>query len=172
MELLILGAATSSIPTAFGTGLVLLGSFLVLLFALSYFVWEPVKKVMDDREKLIHDDIESAEIAKREAEALRKKNEEILSQTQAEVSEMFEKSREEAKVQQQSIIDEATINAKRLMSDAQKDIEQEKEKAVREINDQVAELSVLIAQKVIEKELSPQDQKDLIDKYLQEAGDR
>lgn len=127
---------------------------------------------MDDREKLIHDDIESAEIAKREAEALRKKNEEILSQTQAEVSEMFEKSREEAKVQQQSIIDEATINAKRLMSDAQKDIEQEKEKAVREINDQVAELSVLIAQKVIEKELSPQDQQDLIDKYLQEAGDR
>lgn len=172
MELLILGAAPSSIPTAFGTGLVLLGSFLVLLFALSYFVWEPVKKVMDDREKLIHDDIESAEIAKREAEALRKKNEEILSQTQAEVSEMFEKSREEAKVQQQSIIDEATMNAKRLMSDAQKDIEQEKEKAVREINDQVAELSVLIAQKVIEKELSPQDQKDLIDKYLQEAGDR
>lgn len=172
MELLILGAAPSSIPTAFGTGFVLLVSFLVLLFALSYFVWEPVKKVMDDREQLIHDDIQSAENAKRDAEELRKKNEEILSNTQAEISEMFEKSREEAKKQQQSIIDEATINAKRLMSDAEKDIEQEKKKAVREINDQVADLSVLIAQKVIQKELSPQDQKDLIDKYLQEAGDK
>ena len=172
MELLILGAEPSSIPTAFATGLVLLVSFLVLLFALSYFVWEPVKKVMDDREQLIHDDIQSAENAKRDAEELRKKNEEILSNTQAEISEMFEKSREEAKKQQQSIIDEATINAKRLMSDAEKDIEQEKKKAVREINDQVADLSVLIAQKVIQKELSPQDQKDLIDKYLQEAGDK
>src|SRR5699024_7434586 len=120
--------------------------------ALSYFVWEPVKKVMDDREQLIHDDIQSAENAKRDEEELRKKNEEIISNTQAEISEMFEKSREEAKKQQQSIIYEATINAKRLMSDAEKDIEQEKKKAVREINDQVADLSVLIAQKVIRSE--------------------
>ena len=49
MELLILGAAGETMGTAVGTSLVLLASFLTLLAVLSYYVWKPVKKIMDDR---------------------------------------------------------------------------------------------------------------------------
>lgn len=172
MDLIILGAAGETMATAFGTSLVLLVSFLVLLGALSYFVWSPVKKIMDDREKVIHDDIENAEHSKKDAARLRDENEALLKQTQSEISEMFENSRKQANAEQDLIIKEANERASQLIVEAKEDIEREKERAMREINDQVADLSVLIAEKVIQKELTSNDQEDLVKKYLQEAGDR
>ncbi|CAD2072116.1 F0F1 ATP synthase subunit B [Phocicoccus pinnipedialis] len=172
MDLIILGAAGETMATAFGTSLVLLVSFLVLLGALSYFVWNPVKKIMDDREKVIHDDIQNAENSKKDAARLRDENEALLKQTQSEISEMFENSRKQANAEQELIIKEANARASHLITEAKADIEREKERAMREINDQVADLSVLIAEKVIQKELTATDQQELVKKYLQEAGDR
>lgn len=60
MEFLILGA-TDTVPAAIGNSLIQLLTFLVLLGALSYFVWKPLKKVMDEREQLIHSEIDDAE---------------------------------------------------------------------------------------------------------------
>jgi F-type H+-transporting ATPase subunit b len=58
------------------------------------------------------------------------------------------------------------------MANAKADVEREKEKAIAEINDQVAELSILIAEKMISKEIDHQDQQQLVKQYLQEAGDK
>lgn len=172
MDLIILGAAGETMATAFGTSLVLLVSFLVLLGALSYFVWNPVKKIMDDREQAIHDDIQNAEDSKKDASRLRDENEALLKQTQSEISEMFENSRKQANAEQELIIKEANDRASQMITEAKADIEREKERAMREINDQVADLSVLIAEKLIQKELTATDQQELVKKYLQEAGDR
>ena len=172
MELLILGAAGETMGTAVGTSLVLLASFLTLLAVLSYYVWKPVKKVMDDREQLIHDDIDFAENRKLEAERLKEENDALLKSTQAEISELMENAKSQAKKEQESIIRDAEARSSQLMTEAKTDIEREKEKAVRDINDQVAELSVLIAEKMIRKELNSEDQKNLVANYLQEAGDK
>lgn len=172
MELLILGAAGESMGTAVGTSIVLLASFIVLLLVLSYYVWKPVKKIMDDREQLIHDDIDSAEQRKAEAERLKTENEALLKQTQAEISELMENAKGQAKKEQEAIITDAQTRASQMIQEAKVDIEREKEQAVRDINDQVAELSVLIAEKMIVKELNVEDQKSLVSKYLQEAGDK
>lgn len=172
MELLILGAAGESMGTAVGTSIVLLASFIVLLLVLSYYVWKPVKKIMDDREQLIHDDIDSAEQRKAEAERLKAENEALLKQTQTEISELMENAKGQAKKEQEAIITDAQTRASQMIQEAKVDIEREKEQAVRDINDQVAELSVLIAEKMIVKELNVEDQKSLVSKYLQEAGDK
>lgn len=59
-----------------------------------------------------------------------------------------------------------------MLETAQSEIKSEKERALAEINNQVSELSVLIASKVLRKEISEQDQKDLIEKYIKEVGDK
>jgi len=172
VELLILGAAGETMGTAVGTSLVLLASFLTLLAVLSYYVWKPVKKIMDDREQLIHDDIDYAEERKVEAERLKEENEALLKSTQAEISELMENAKGQAKREQEMIIKDAEARSSQMINDAQADIEREKEKAIRDINDQVAEISVLIAEKMIRKELNSEDQKSLVAEYLQEAGDK
>ena len=172
MELLILGAAGETMGTAVGTSLVLLASFLTLLAVLSYYVWKPVKKIMDDREQLIHDDIDYAEERKVEAERLKEENEALLKSTQAEISELMENAKGQAKREQEMIIKDAEARSSQMINDAQTDIEREKEKAISDINDQVAEISVLIAEKMIRKELNSEDQKSLVAEYLQEAGDK
>lgn len=172
MEFLIIGAATETIGSSIGSSLVLLLSFLLLLAALSYFVWNPIKKVMDNREQLIHDEINDAEERKAEAVRLKEENEEVLKETQAEVSTMIENAQEQAKKEQEAIIHDANTRANQLIKDAKADVESEKEKAVRDINTQVSELSVLIAEKMITKEIDQEDQEELVTKYLQEAGDK
>ena len=157
MELLILGAAGETMGTAIGTSLVLLVSFLTLLLVLSYFVWKPVKKIMDDREQIIHDDIDSAEQRRVEAERLKEENEALLKQTQSEISELMENAKGQAKREQESIINDAQTRASQMIQEAKGDIEREKEQAIRDINDQVAELSVLIAEKMIVKEINKDD---------------
>lgn len=172
MDFLILGAAADTMGSAIGTSIVLLASFLVLLIALSYFVWKPVKKVMDDREQFIHDEINDAEKRKEESIKVKEENEELLKKTQSEISEMMDNAKEQAKQEQEAIIHDANTRANQLIKDAKADVESEKEKAVRDINDQVAELSVLIAEKMISKEISQKDQEELVTKYIQEAGDK
>jgi F-type H+-transporting ATPase subunit b len=70
------------------------------------------------------------------------------------------------------IIAVARTEADRIKESAKLEIEQQKEKAVAAIREQVAHLSVLIASKVIEKELNAADQDKLINDYIQEAGDK
>ncbi|MFD2830680.1 F0F1 ATP synthase subunit B [Corticicoccus populi] len=171
MDFLILGAA-DTMGSAIGTSIVLLASFLILLLALSYFVWKPVKKIMDDREQFIHDEISDAEKRKEESIRVQEENEALLKKTQSEISEMMENAKGQAKKEQEAIIHDANTRANQLIKDAKADVESEKEKAVREINDQVAELSVLIARKMISKEISEKEQKELVTKYIQEAGDK
>ncbi|GAA3715505.1 F0F1 ATP synthase subunit B [Salinicoccus jeotgali] len=169
MEFLILGA-TETIPSAIGSSLVQLVTFLVLLGALSYFVWKPLKKVMDEREQLIHSEIDEAEQRRMDAVKLKEENEAVLRETQTEISAMMDNAKNQAKKEQEAIIHDANTRANQMMETAKADIEREKEKAIRDINDQVGEISVLIAEKMIAKEINQDDQKDLVERYLQEAG--
>lgn len=171
MNFLILGAA-DTMGSAIGSSIVLLVSFLLLLVVLSYFVWKPVKKIMDDREQFIHDEVSDAEQRREEAIKVQEENDALLKKTQTEISEMMDNAKDQAKKEQEAIIHDANTRANQLIKDAKADVENEKEKAVRDINDQVAELSVLIARKMISKEISQKEQEELVTKYIQEAGDK
>lgn len=171
MEFLILGN-TGDVGVAIGSSVVLLVSFLILLGALSYFVWKPLKKVMDDRENLIHSEIDDAEQRRIEAQRLQEENEALVKQTQADVAAIMEDAKNQATREQEAIVHDANTRANQLMENAKADVEREKEKAILEINDQVADLSILIAEKMISKEMDQKDQQELVQKYLQEAGDK
>ena len=155
-----------------GTTLVTLATFVILLALLKKFAWGPLKEVMDKRERDINKDIDDAEQAKINAQKLEEENRKTLKETQDEVQRILDDAKVQARKQHEEIIHEANVRANGMIETAQSEINSQKERALADINNQVSELSVLIASKVLRKEISEQDQKDLVEKYLKEAGDK
>lgn len=166
----VLGTAGGGVE--WGTVIVTVITFAILLALLKKFAWGPLKEVMDKRERDINRDIDEAEEAKLNAQKLEEENKKTLKQTQDEVQRILEDARVQARKQHEEIIHEANIRANGMIETAQSEINSEKERVLADINNQVSELSVLIASKVLQKEISEQDQKELVDKYLKEAGDK
>ncbi|MCE4957594.1 F0F1 ATP synthase subunit B [Macrococcoides caseolyticum] len=174
LNFLILGETAHAAPQGvqWGTALYTLALFIILLLLLSKFAWGPLKKIMDERQEGINNDLDSARKQNEDAKRYAEENRALLAKTQNEVSIIMEDAKAQAKSQQEAIIHEANTRANKIVSDAQAEIENEKQRAIADINDRVAELSVLIAQKVINKEINVQDQKQLVQQFIQEAGDK
>ncbi|MGF2096882.1 F0F1 ATP synthase subunit B [Mammaliicoccus lentus] len=169
-NVLVLGATGSGVE--WGTALFTLITFLILLALLKKYAWGPLKSIMDEREETINKDIDDAQAAKVNAKKLEEENRDILKKTQEEVQTILDDAKHQAKVQQEQIISDANVKANGLIQSAQAEIQQEKQRAIADINNRVSELSVLIASKVINKEISEQGQKELVEKYIKEAGEK
>ncbi len=145
--------------------------FLVLLLLLKKFAWGPVVNMMQKREEYVANEIEIAEKNRKEAEEAAGKAQAELNQVKQEAQKMFEDAKVAGAKQEQEIIETARKEAERIKKQAQQEIQNEKEQALQALQDQVASLSVLIASKVIEKELNEKDQERLINDYLKEVGE-
>jgi F-type H+-transporting ATPase subunit b len=145
--------------------------FLVLLFVLSKYAWKPVMKSLREREHRIEDALNQAEQAREEMKQLKFSNEELLKQAKEERDNILK----EARKVRESIIEEArekaNSEATRIIDNARESIQYEKLAAITELKNQIAILSIEIAEKVIGQELSKDDrQKQLIDKMLGEVN--
>ncbi|MFD1036853.1 F0F1 ATP synthase subunit B [Virgibacillus byunsanensis] len=145
--------------------------FVILLVLLRKFAWGPVIGMMQKREEYVAGEIEAAEKSRAEAEKASKEATEQLKQTKQEAQQIIEDAKSAGSNQEKSIIENAHQEADRIKQSAQEEIRNEKEKALQALQDKVASLSVLIASKVIEKEISAQDQEDLINDYIKEVGE-
>lgn len=151
--------------------IVMLIFFLILMFLVSKLAWGPVMDMMKKREDYVANEIETAEKSRTEAEKANKEAVERLNTTKQEAQQIIEDARNAGLKQEQDIIESAKQEAERIKVQAQQEIENEKEKALQALQDKVASLSVLIASKVIEKEISAQDQDELISEYIKEVGE-
>ncbi|BCU52846.1 F-type H+-transporting ATPase subunit b [Staphylococcus auricularis] len=165
----VLGA---NLNVEWGTMIITLFTFLVLLALLKKFAWGPLKDIMDQRQNDINKDIDDAEQAKLNAQKLEEENNQTLKATQQEVQKILEDAKLQAREQQEQIIHEANTRANGMIETAQNEINSQKERALADINNQISQLSVSIAAKVLNKEISEEDQKALVDKYIKEAGDK
>lgn len=145
--------------------------FLLLLYLLRKFAWGPLMDIMEEREQHVANEIDEAEKSRIEAEKSAKEAAEQLLQTKQEAQKIMQDAKNAGIEQEKKIIELARQEAGRLKEAAQADIQDEKEKALQALQDQVASLSVLIASKVIEKEITAQDQEQLINEYIKEVGE-
>jgi F-type H+-transporting ATPase subunit b len=145
--------------------------FLLLLFLLKKFAWGPLMSMMEEREKYVANEIDEAEKSRKEAAIAAEEAATQLLQTKQEAQKIIEDARNAGVKLEQDIIEAARLEADRLKVVAQADIQNEKDKAIQALQDQVASLSVLIASKVIEKELNAADQDQLINEYIKEVGE-
>ncbi|HZH69906.1 MAG TPA: F0F1 ATP synthase subunit B [Flavobacteriaceae bacterium] len=145
-------------------------TFLILLFILKKFAWKPILGAVSTREQSIKDALAAAEQARLEMENLHADNERILQEARAERENMIKEAREIKNKMIADAKDEAQATASKMIQQAQVTIESEKKAAVSELKEQVAALSIDIAQKVIKQELSENDQQaKLVDDLLGKA---
>lgn len=154
---------------AFDYGLIFWMSltFLTVLFILAKFAWKPIMKMIKDREKSIEDALQAAENAKAEMNSLKAENEKILQAARNERDQMLKEAREI----REKMISESKATAKaegeKMLTQARESIQNEKMAAVTELKNQVAQLSIEIAEKIIARELSSENkQKELIGDML------
>jgi F-type H+-transporting ATPase subunit b len=154
------------------TGLVIWMSitFLIVLFILKKFAWKPILKGIHDRESSIENALKAAENAKAEVANLKAENERILADARAERDNMIREARE----LRESMISEAKNKAKsegdKMLASARESIHNEKMAAITDLKNQVAQLSIDIAEKIIARELSSENkQKELIGDLLKEV---
>lgn len=144
-------------------------TFLTVLFLMAKFAWKPILKMIKDREHSIEEALASAERAKAEMAALTSKNEQILAEGRQERDRLMKEAREI----KESIIAEAKskaqAEAEKIMSLARETIKNEKMAAITELKNQVAQLSIDIAENILKQELAGEDkQKALINTLLQD----
>lgn len=144
-------------------------AFLILLFLLTKFAWKPILTAVNDREQSISDALESAERAKMEMSELVADNERILQEARSERESLLKEARE---MRDQIIADaksQAKEEASRLMENAKESITHEKMAAITDIKNQVADLSIEIAESLLRRELGDDaKQKDFIDSVIRE----
>jgi len=153
----------------FGLIIWMMLTFLTVLFLLSKFAWKPIMKMIGEREKSIEDALQSAELAKNEMLKLQAGNQQLLRDAQVE-RDLILKAARDAK---DEIIAEArnraSVEAERLIGLAREAIMNERNAAVIELKNQVAQLSLLVAEKLVKQQLSSDEkQKELSEKLLSE----
>lgn len=172
-NMFVLGAAVGAEESFINGGDILfqLVIFLILLALLRKFAFGPLMGIMKQRENHIANEISAAENNHQEAKKLAAEQRELIKESRVEAAQLIESAKKLGEDQKDEIIRLARTEAERMKESAKKEIQQEKEQAVTALREQVASLSVLIASKVIEKELSEQDQEKLINEYINEVGE-
>jgi F-type H+-transporting ATPase subunit b len=145
--------------------------FIILLALLKKYAWGPLVGIMKQREDHIANEIEAAEKSRVEANKFLEETRQELKKAREDAQALIENAKKQGERQKDEIIAAARQEAERLKESAKAEINRQKEQAVAELREQVASLSVLIASKVIEKELSEQDQEKLIQDFIKEAGE-
>lgn len=156
---------TPSIGLIFWTSL----TFITVFFILRKFAWQPILGALDEREKTIADSLATAERAKQEMAVLNVENAKLLQETRAEREKMLKDAKSVADRLVGEAKDKAIEESNRIISSAQEAIKNEKQAALTEVRNQVAHLSLTIAERLLKNELSNKDaQINLAQNFLKE----
>jgi len=147
-------------------------AFLILYFLLNKYAFGPLIGIMEKRRELVQSQLDTAEQNRRESENLLAEQKQAIETAKKEAYEIIEQAKRTSVKQADDIINAAREEAARLKNEALRDIESEKNKAVATLRSQVSAMSVMIASKIIEKQLDEASQKELIDAYLKDVGGR
>ena len=160
-----------TISTIIGDFILIAGSFLLLIFLVKKYAWGNITSILDARAEKITNDIDEAEAARKKAEELAAKREAELAGSRQEATTILETAKETAEKNKAHILSEANQEALRLKEKAQLEISQNKEEAMNSIKGDVADLTVNLAGKLLSQQLDSEGHRQLIDRYLNELGD-
>lgn len=155
----------------FWTALFTLGNFLLVFFVGKKFLYGPIMKLIRERQQEIDDLYDDAGKAKAEAASLRDEYQAKLTDAQAESERIVKEAVARGQAREEEIIRKANRDAAAIMDKASQDIAQEKKKALNDAKNEIADISLAIAGKVVGRELKAEDQSQLIDSFIDGLGD-
>ena len=145
--------------------------FSILLLAVKHYAWGPVKDMMEKRRQKVIDDLDQAASDRKKAETLANDREAALKNSRQEATQILSDAKSNAQKTGKQIVSEAMAEASAIREKAKADAAQAETDALNEAREEVADLSVTIAEKVIAKNLSAADQKDLVDQFIKGLND-
>jgi F-type H+-transporting ATPase subunit b len=160
----LLTGAKESLITALTT-LIVFGALVVVLGKTA---WGPIAKGLQDREDKIRRDIEEAEAARAKAEATQREYAAQLATAEAKVRELLAKATVDAEQIAAGVRTRAQQEAQEAKENATKEIHSAQREAIRQVHEQAAVLSTRIAEKILRRNLNPDDQRDLVRESLEQ----
>ena len=153
------------------TALFALANFLFLFFMLRKFLFNPVMKMIDDRQKEIDDLYKDAEDAKKDAQAKQQEYDRKLSAARQTSEQLVREAVARGQSREEEILRQANAQASAMMDKAADDIAREKKKAVNDAKDEISVIALSIAGKVAGRELNDADHARLVDGFIEELGE-
>jgi F-type H+-transporting ATPase subunit b len=144
-------------------------TFLVLVALLAKFAWTPLLQALEGRQESIRKSLDDARQAKQELERLQQESAEIIRQGRIEAEAIITRSRGDAERLREEMKQKARAEAEGIVKNAERQIQLETTRAVQQIRREAVDLSVMIASKLIQRNLTKEDNEKLIEEALQQV---
>lgn len=150
--------------------LVTICNTIITFLIVKKFLFKPVRKMLAARAEEVQAMYDQAEADRAEAAAMKKDYTESIANAKAEAAQITQSATRRATVRSEEILAEASRQATDLKKKAEQSIEMERKKAMNEIKDEIADLSIMIASKVVEKDINEADHKRMIEDFIDKVG--
>jgi F-type H+-transporting ATPase subunit b len=147
-------------------------TFLVLVGLLTKFAWRPLLQALESRQEAIRKSLDDAVQAGKELERLQQESVAIIAGGRSEAESIIAKSRVDADRLREEMKQKAKVEADGIIQNAQRQIQLETGRALQQIRQEAVDLSVMIASKLIQRNLSKEDNEKLIDEALKQVESR
>ena len=146
-------------------------NFFILLFCLKKFLYKPLFNMLDERAATIAKNVDDAEQARDEANALKAEYEASLKEAQTKAQEIIQNANKLGEETRAEIVAKAREEAARASEKAREEINREKEQALKDLRAEVADLAVDAASKIIDRNVTVADHENLVNEFIKEVGD-
>jgi len=151
--------------------LISLANLVILFLILKRFLYKPVKRVMEERQSAIDERYSAAEEAQRSANEAKESWNAKLEGAQNEADEIIQNATESAEKRGEKIVSEAKERADGIIRRAEEEARLERSKATEGIKREIVEVSAILTEKMLEREINTEDHRALIDSFIAEIGD-
>lgn len=152
--------------------LIALINLTILFLVLKKFLFKPVNKVLKKREEELNGQYEKANTARQSAESAKAEYETRLNGAKLKADDIINKATAAASARSEKIVDSAREEADAIVKRAQTQAELEKVRAQKEIKEEIVDVSSLLAEKLLEREINTEDHKKLIDSFIDKIGEQ
>ncbi len=143
-------------------------TFLTLLFLLGKFAWKPLLQALDSRQEMIRKSLDDAQQAKKDLEEVQAESNRIVAKARADADAIIASSRVDATKLQEELRRKARAEADGIIQTAQKEIQRQTDQLLAQIREEAVDLSLMIASKLIQRNLSKEDNDRLIEDTLKQ----
>ena len=147
-------------------------TFLGLLWLLAKFAWRPLLQSLESRQELIRKSLDDAQEAKRELERLHVESAQILKEARVQADSIISQTRSDGERLREEMKQKARAEADTIVRTAERQIQLETARALQQIRHEAADLSVMIASKLLQRNLSKEDNERLIEEALTQVETR
>lgn len=145
-------------------------NFSIFVFIIGKYGWRPMMNGLAAREKAIHDAIQGAEDANAHANAILKENKENIAKAQAEMMSIVRDGKTQSEALVRRAAEEASAIKLQKVKEAERDIDRQKEEAIKEIREEVSNMVVTATEKLIGRTLQTEDHKHIVENYVNELS--